>query len=300
VEKSFAVTSGGTLVVDVEVGQIEVSTGTDAQATITVWRKVRRKDKAEEEAYLRKHPVSMTQEGDTVSVQAKGEPGRKWSSSGSQRTEARYTIRLPAKFDAQLKTAGGQISVRDLSGEVKANTSGGALKFEHLRGPLRGHTSGGTIDVVDCDGALKVDTSGAEINVTGGGGSFEGRTSGGSISAKDFRGPVRVETAGGGIKIANVNGKVEGSTSGGSISASFSSPPEEVNLSTTGGGVTLRAPEKSAFNLDAHTSGGSVHSDLPVVTQGKASKHEVKGPVNGGGKLVVLRTNGGSIQVKRL
>src|SRR4030095_5438685 len=81
VEKSFAVTSGGTLVVDVEVGQIDVSTGTDGPGTITVWRKVRRKDKAEEEAYLRKHPVNMTQEGDTVSVQAKGEPGRKWSSS---------------------------------------------------------------------------------------------------------------------------------------------------------------------------------------------------------------------------
>ena len=99
----------------------------------------------------------------------------------------------------------------------------------------------------------------------------------------------------------NVSGKVTGETSGGSISAVFASPgPNEVKLSTSGGGVTVRVPENAAFDLDASTSGGSVSSDLPVTVVGKVASSHIKGPVNGGGKPVVLRTSGGSIHVKKL
>jgi len=74
---------------------------------------------------------------------------------------------------------------------------------------------------------------------------------------------------------------------------------EEVKLQTTGGGVTLKVPEPSAFDLDAATSGGTVHCDLPITITGKAQSTQIKGPVNGGGKPVLLRTSGGSIHIGR-
>jgi hypothetical protein len=43
-----------------------------------------------------------------------------------------------------------------------------------------------------------------------------------------------------------------------------------------------------------------VSSDLSVDTEGKPSRGRLKGPVNGGGKPVVLHTSGGSIQVRKL
>jgi DUF4097 and DUF4098 domain-containing protein YvlB len=117
---------------------------------------------------------------------------------------------------------------------------------------------------------------------------------------RDFHGPAHVGSSRGGITIENVAGKVDGSTSGGSISARFSVPiSEEVKLETSGGGVTLRVPESSAFDLDASTSGGSVASDIPVAVVGKVQHSHLKGPVNGGGKNVILRTSGGSIHVKK-
>lgn len=53
-------------------------------------------------------------------------------------------------------------------------------------------------------------------------------------------------------------------------------------------------PAGAAFDLDASTSGGGAGCDLPVTVTGKRSGcSRLKGPVNGGGKPVVLRSSGG-------
>jgi DUF4097 and DUF4098 domain-containing protein YvlB len=300
INKSFAVKPGGKLVVDVEFGSVEVTPNAASEVTIDVLRKISRRHKADEEEFLREHPVTITEEGNTVTVYSRGKSKSRWW-SGSQRSEAKYTITVPAQFNAQVKTAGGGIAVSDLTGDVKAGTSGGGLKFSRLHGNLDGGTAGGSIRVGECEGTLKVNTSGGGIDVTGGGGSLEGSTSGGSVEVRDFRGPARVETSGGGIKLENVAGRVDGSTSGGSITARLSAEQaEEVRFQTSGGGVTVQVPDSWAFNLDASTSGGGVSSDLPVTIVGKAEPSSLKGSVNGGGKSMFLRTSGGSIHVKKL
>src|SRR2546427_12737067 len=70
-DKTFPVTPGGTLTVDVDFGSIEVSTNADNQAKISVWRKVTLRSQEEEEEFLRDRPVSFTQDGNTVTVRSK-------------------------------------------------------------------------------------------------------------------------------------------------------------------------------------------------------------------------------------
>jgi len=298
--KSFPAQLGGKLVVDVDFGSIDVTTSASNEVTVDVYRTVTRSSKADEEAFLQDRPIIFSQEGNTVTVSSRAKTKNKNWWQGNKRTEAKYTIAVPRSFNAQLKTSGGGVSVKDLSGDVKAETSGGGFRFDRLHGTLTATTSGGAIHVSECEGPLKVRTSGGGIDVTGGSGSLDGETSGGPVTVKDFRGPARLESSGGGLTIENVAGKVDGSTSGGSISARFSSPlSDEVKLETSGGGVTLRVPDSSAFDLDAATSGGSVASDLPVSVVGKVNHSHLKGPVNGGGKPVHLRTSGGSIHIKK-
>jgi DUF4097 and DUF4098 domain-containing protein YvlB len=74
----------------------------------------------------------------------------------------------------------------------------------------------------------------------------------------------------------------------------------DVKLSTGGGGITVSIPTTAAFNLDAKTSGGGVSTDLAVTVVGKMEHGRLEGPVNGGGKPVVLRSGGGSIRLKKL
>lgn len=293
---------GGALVVEVNFGSIEVTTNSTSEVSVEVWRKVTRKNKAEEAEYFRDHPVEVRQEGNTITVRCLRSDKRTWSLWGNRnRNEAKYTIRVPAQFNARLNTAGGPISVSDLTGEVKASTSGGALKFTRIQGPLDGNTSGGAIRVADSTGAIKVGTSGGGIEVTGGGGSLKGNTSGGRIGVNGFAGPISVSTSGGGITIEKATAKVEGNTSGGGINVTLAAPIiDEIKLSTSGGGVTLKVADGSAFNLDASTSGGGVTCDLPVTVQGKLERNRLKGPVNGGGPVVHLRTSGGGIHVKNL
>lgn len=305
INKRFTVEPGGNLVVDVDFGAVEVSANGTREVTVDVVRKISRRSKAAEQEFLRERPVTFEQDGNTIIIRsrAKAKIGgwRGWL-GGFQRTEGKYAITVPKQFNAHLKTSGGGIGVSDLTGEVKAGTSGGRLTFARLRGPLDGGTSGGGIRVDDCQGTIKVNTSGGGIDLSGGAGSFDGATSGGSVSVKDFDGPVRVRTSGGGINIENVTGKVYGSTSGGSISARFDSIlDDEVKLETSGGGVTARIPGDSAFDLDAATSGGGVSSDFSVTgATGKPRRDRLKGAINGGGKPVVLRSSGGSIHVKKM
>ena len=303
INKNFKAAPGGKLVVDVEFGAIDVASNATDEVTVDVWRKITRKDKETEEAFLRDHAVSFVQDGNTITVRCRHKQERKglfnWF-SGRNRNEAKYTIRVPAKFNADLNTSGGAISVSDLTGKVNSDTSGGGLKFTRIQGPLNGDTSGGGITVVDCQGDIKIDTSGGGIQVTGGGGSLSGDTSGGGITVKQFDGPASVDTSGGGITIENVNGKIKGDTSGGRINAVLLSPiPGDVKLSTSGGGVTVTVPSDAAFNLNADTSGGGVSCELPITIQGKKERGRLKGPVNGGGPTVALHSSGGGIHVKK-
>lgn len=299
---TFQASSGGTLVVDVDFGSIDVATNSTDVVTVNVWRKVARGSAEEEQKFFSEDPVVFTQDGNTVTVQARSKPKEKfhWFSGLRNRNEATYTIRVPARFNARLNTSGGGIAASDLTGEVKADTSGGGLRFARLHGPLNGDTSGGSIRVSDCEGTIKIDTSGGGIEVGGGGGSLHGDTSGGSISVKTFKGPVSVGTSGGGISIENVAGKIKGDTSGGSIHAVLLSPvPGDVSLSTSGGGVSVNVPADAAFILDAEASGGGVHCDLPVAVQGKREHDRLKGIVNGGGPVLHLETSGGGVHVQK-
>ncbi len=299
VNKRFAVQPGGTVTVDVDFGAIEVTTAEGNEVVVDAWRKISRSKKADEEAFLRDNPITLVQDGSNVTIRSKAKQRISWG--WRNRNEAKYTITVPAQYNAKLGTAGGGIAVSGLTGEVNANTSGGGLKFSSLTGPLNAGTSGGGIHVEHCDGALRVNTSGGPIEVTGGGGSLEGHTSGGSVTVKEFRGPAHVGTSGGGIRMEKVAGEINGTTSGGGIHTQLVSPVEApVKLSTSGGGITVLVGERAAFDLDAETSGGSVSSELPVTTVGKLEHHRLKGTVNGGGKTVFLRTSGGSIHVNKL
>jgi hypothetical protein len=304
IKTNFNAVSGGSLVVDVDFGSIDVATNSTNEVSVDVWRKVTRKDQAEEAQFLRDNPVQFTREGDTVTVHCRQKRGEHrwfhWGSNGN-RIEGKFTIRVPARFNASLIASGGAIAVSDLTGKVNADTSGGGLKFTRLHGPLVGDTSGGGIRVVDCEGEIKIDTSGGGIELAGGGGSLQGESSGGGVKVRNFRGPVSVESSGGGITVENAGGKLRAESSGGPVHAVLPSPiPGDVSLESSGGGVTVMVPPDAAFNLDAESSGGGVSCDLPITIQGKKQHDELKGAVNGGGPTLKLESSGGGVHVKKL
>lgn len=301
INKKFDVQPDGKLIIEVDFGSIVVTNCEGNQVVIDAWRKITRKNKDAEDAYLKETPVVITKDGNTITIRSHSDKKFRFNLFSGNREEGRYIVGVPANFNTGLSTAGGSIKIVGITGSNHANTSGGSLSFERLKGNLNGNTSGGAIRMADCEGALKIGTSGGGIDVTGGSGALDGATSGGSVQVKNFKGPARVSTSGGGISVENVAGQVNANTSGGSINATLVSPvPDEVHLSTSGGGITIRAAGDAAFNIDAGTSGGGVSCDLPIVIEGKKESNNLRGAINGGGKKVSAHTSGGSIHVKKL
>lgn len=295
--KTFSVSPGGRLVMAVSRGAIEIKTGGDHQMTIEVFRKVTRAAESKAREILDAHEITFTQEGDTVTVRDRA-PRRwsEWSWWGGGSLQVRYTVTVPRQFNLDLKTAGGSITVPDLTGIIALNTSGGSLKVGAIDGPVTAGTAGGSITVASATGVIEAKTSGGSIEVGEAKAAANLGTAGGGIRVKLARGPVAARTSGGSIEIGEAHGAVNAVTSGGSVTASLAdSPAEECRLSTSGGSVRLQLPATADADIDAKTSGGSVKTELPVTVQGTARRHELVGKLGAGGKLIRLRTSGGNI-----
>src|SRR5215510_9582273 len=93
--KQFTVQPGGKLVVDVDFGSISVNTHASSEVTVDVLRKVMRATKEEEEEFLAERPVTIEQDGNTVTIISRGKSRNTGPSRGKQSTEAKYTVTLP-------------------------------------------------------------------------------------------------------------------------------------------------------------------------------------------------------------
>jgi len=294
-------TPGGRLVVDVDFGSIDVTPGDNDKVVIDAHRKVEMSSKEKEQEYLAAVPITVTTEGDKVILRAihKHESlGMQfWRAIGHSRTEGRYTVKVPASFNLDLDTAGGDISAQGISGNVKVDTSGGDLTFGRIHGDIHADTSGGEITAKDCDGKANLDTSGGRIEVTGGRGNLNVDTSGGNVTVLNRIGDTKVDSSGGKLRLGNISGMLKAETSGGSVSAILPSPVAgDVHLETSGGNITVATPSSAALTIDAETSAGGIHSDLPI-TRLSSDEDSLKGTINGGGTKLVLRSSAGSIQI---
>jgi DUF4097 and DUF4098 domain-containing protein YvlB len=337
IRKSFPVSPGGKLVVNADRGSIEVNTTDAEKVEVQVVRRVRSMSRSRADEIFAAHEISFQQQGDQVTVHAQfhGASGGLFNRGGSG-LQVRYQINIPKKFNVDLKTAGGSITLADLTGDVRAQTSGGSLNLAKMDGTVWGKTAGGSISLTSSSGDVEASTSGGGIQIgeagakvsartaggsvrldkakgvvvaetSGGridigeaGGDTNVKTSGGSISVKKSHGKVTAETSGGNIDAGEVHGEVEAKTSGGSISASLTDQPGgDCHLETSGGGIRLCAVENLAVNLDAKTSGGRVTTELPITVQGELKSSELHGKINGGGPVLFLRTSGGSISLKK-
>ena len=291
---------GGRIIVDVDFGTIDVSAGADDKVVVEAHRKIDSNNEAQEKEYLAAAPVTVSKDGNTVTIRARrSQKDRNMNWSGRCNMDARYTVRVPKNFNSELRTAGGSIIGSELTGTMSADTSGGKLKFTHLKGPTGATTSGGSIELNGCEGAVKVDTSGGRIESIDGSGSLEARTSGGSIVVRNFGGDTKVETSGGRLAFENINGKITGRTSGGSITARLKSPGagrcESGNFRRQHRSDWF--PPDAGLDVEAEASSGRVTSELPFVGT-RTDRDSMKGKINGGGKSLVLRSGAGSISIK--
>ncbi|MDX1388016.1 MAG: hypothetical protein R3344_02445 [Acidobacteriota bacterium] len=289
IEKTLKLGPGGLFVLDSEGGSVTItgSSRSDVSVVITSER-----DDLES-------LVAFTFEGGSETARVTMERIKK--TNWGRGLSLAYEIEVPRDTRLDLRTSGGSVTARGTRGEAKLRTSGGSIRVNDLDGPVNAGTSGGSITIDSIGGDAKISTSGGNIRGAHVDGAVTAGTSGGSISLSDVKGDLSAETSGGSISIAEAGGVVDAQTSGGSVTVEFAQGNQRGgSLKTSGGGIRVTLDGAANLDLDAHCSGGSVKTDLPVTVVGDLSKNTLKGALGAGGSTLKMRTSGGSIRIESM
>lgn len=228
--------------------------------------------------------VTFEHKTSDVHINGKFKHGRKHWQKELNQFRILFQITAPRRYNVDLNTSSGGISVADLDGNVRAKDSAGRLRFGKIKGTVWGHTSAGSIKLTSSDRTVDV------------------KTSSGSIKIGDVAGDVQAQTSSGSIRLDGVGGNVNAKTSSGSIRVALTGQPRDAcNLHTSAGSITVTLLSDIAIDVDAQTSAGRVSTEFAVasVIRGKVPKNRLKGGINGGGPLLKLRTSAGSIRLQK-
>lgn len=191
--------------------------------------------------------------------------------------------------NVKILTHSGQIHVASAGAGADLKSYGGDIHIGAVTGDLKAQTLAGEIRAGAVSGSIALVTSGGDIRVESAGASAEVRTGGGDIVLRGVRGSVEAKTGGGDVRVAILAREVKGG----------------VSIQDSGGDVTLILPADFRGDLDllvqdAESEETLIRSEFPQVTVTRqAGSQRGSGVLNGGGARVVVRTQSGTIRIRK-
>lgn len=250
-EQSLPTTQGKSLIVKSDCGDVNISTWNKDEAYVKIIGNDNAKNKME---------FNIEEKNGDIYINVKKSSGIKHL----ENTNLKIDISIPEKFNGNIYTAGGDITLGYLTGNIDMKTAGGDIVLKKIIG---------------------------NANL---------KTAGGDIRVESFTGDFSAKTAGGDINLKGVNGSVEAKTAGGDVTLRYSGENKGIELSTSGGNISLYLPENFSAKVDLITSSGEIRMGFDY--KGKIGKHKssLKGEIGNGGELVSCKTSGGDIVVDKI
>lgn len=265
-EKNIKTQFGKTLEIDAKIADLVIKGTNSEEAEIKIYGN----KKAEKECDFY---ISETGNGIKIKVEKDG-----WNFFNVfNNINVKIEVRLPEKYNLELKTSGGDISIYSITGDSEVKTSGGDITLNQTNGKLRGTTSGGDIKLDKHNGNVKLSTSGGDIEVT------------------HLNGYISASTSGGDVQITSQNGGINASTSGGDIRVAYSGKNMGIKLDTSGGDITVKVDKTTQANVYLSSSGGDTELNFSKADYIKNKSHTIKATINGGGEEIDCRTSGGDV-----
>ena len=321
--ETFSVASSGKLTIDADCGGIDVQSTEDDTVSVRIQRAAQIKANRRAAEILKNLDVQIAHEGSDVKIEAKFTGNAKRWKKRKNDLDVQFDILVPRHYNLDLKTACDDISVANMTGNVKAETFSAGLRFQDITGRIDGVTSVGNINLKgfngdvtlqtkagnialeDGTGDVKVKTAGGSLQISDVTGVVNGKTTGGGITLRGCKGGADLKTAGGSIEV-ETDGPILGKTTGGSIRCQLQEASSSQNLlldlETAGGGINVSLVPDIAATVEAKVLGGSVTTEFPVVAEmeGAVKPDQLHGTINGGGSLLRLRSIGGNIILRKI
>jgi DUF4097 and DUF4098 domain-containing protein YvlB len=181
---AFDVKPDGQLILESDLGAIDVKTANLNKVDIVVTKEAEQlegwlqKALKPEEAFtdidvaeaLADFEVTFEQKETDVHIKGKFKRGREhWQKKQHLLSllTIRFEVTIPYQYSVNLTTSSDDISVADLAGRLRAQTSAGNLHFGEVKGPVWGRTSSnGSITLTGCKSDVDVKTSVGDVNLS--------------------------------------------------------------------------------------------------------------------------------------
>jgi hypothetical protein len=160
---------------------------------------------------------------------------------------------------------------------LRARADSGGITVSGVRGPVDVHTDSGGIEVRD---------AASDVHAT---------ADSGGIRISHVEGSVIAHVDSGGIEAFDVAGSIEAKADSGSIHLS-QTKAAPIRAHADSGGVTIHLAEGAGYDANLATSSGRL--SLPEITvTGSISTHHLEGRIRGGGPLLDVHVDSGSISI---
>lgn len=232
-------------------------------------------------------------------------------------TQGGHIAVLDVAGDLHAYTAGGHINARNISGDATLHTAGGHIRADRIAGKADLETGGGNITVREVRNSVAVRTAGGQIDFGEAYGSVRAQTGGGGIRVVHVAGPIELETSDGSICLTKVAGSVRAATGSGTITAwinpdATADDAKHILLSGASllesgqGDIVVYLPRRLAATIEAAVESGGekrIQADPALPLKVSTASARGSGPVraeatlNGGGKVLRLKTGSGTIRL---
>lgn len=151
------------------------------------------------------------------------------------------------------------------------DTGGGNMNISGIQNTVMLTSSGGDVSLADSGSAATVDSGGGNLSLSRLGGKLTFTTSGGDVDGGDLTSP-----------------NVALDTGGGNVTLTFTRPPADLSITSSGGDVTIVLPRgNTQYAISEDTAGGDYRNTVPS-NDAAANKITVH---SGGGNVSISRTN---------
>jgi len=148
------------------------------------------------------------------------------------------------------------------------------------------------LELITHNGAVSIDDITGHLDAT---------THNGKTTAENVSGTTVLTTHNGEVNCRHISGDSRLHTHNGGVDVVYSETAPsvcDVSITTHNGGIDFTAPVDFSARVDASTSNGSVHTDLPITVTGKVGKNKLKGTIGTGEGTLHLETHNGSIKIR--
>lgn len=210
-----------------------------------------------------------------------------------------YTITVPASTELRSRAGSGDVDVNGIQGPANFVAGSGNVVASGIGNDVQILAGSGDVKIFGVQGQAQVTTGSGDIAVHDAKGAVRLHAGSGDVDIERPSDAVVAETGSGNVTVNGATADLRVRTGSGTVSIAGNPGANNYwDIHASSGDVTLQIPSNASFELYARTGSGDINTQVPIVMEGTAGKHELRARVGDGKARVEIQTSSGSVTLR--